>query len=363
MIKISASSISRFKQCPGAAYLDSITPDNLKYFAYAEAADFGTRCHAIGEAVLKSGISNKKARRKFIEAEAVKTFPADQVAEIADMVCLYVDTVKKGVQGKNNSGSLLIEEKTRANFDGLDLVFKADALAVNKHGLKFYDLKSGSFDYADAGAFEQMRFSAMVYILANNLPGRVRCSYTVIQPRYWNESRRVVTMTETFTLDGVIEGFTKLSTSVKSREFVTGDKCRFCGSILNCPAIRNTIKEIETMSADTVTIEQMQKYFLMKDAVETFYKAIEQKLTAELTGGAVLDSVELKKTFGNRKWIDEKLVEERLAYLGSKRYTKPELLSVAKLEALAGFENISDLVTRSESFKVVKKEDLFEAVK
>ena len=51
-LKIQASSISRIMKCPGSCTLESKLPDRLRYFAFREAAEYGTFCHAVGESAL-----------------------------------------------------------------------------------------------------------------------------------------------------------------------------------------------------------------------------------------------------------------------------------------------------------------------
>ena len=57
-LKIQASSISRIMKCPGSCTLESKLPDRLRYFAFKDAAEYGTLCHSYGENIL-NGVKQK----------------------------------------------------------------------------------------------------------------------------------------------------------------------------------------------------------------------------------------------------------------------------------------------------------------
>ena len=48
LLKISASSVSRVEKCPASASLELKLKDKYRYFAFKDAADYGTLVHKAG---------------------------------------------------------------------------------------------------------------------------------------------------------------------------------------------------------------------------------------------------------------------------------------------------------------------------
>ena len=80
-----------------------------------------------------------------------------------------------------------------------------------------------------------------------------------------------------------------------------------------------------------------------KDAVIAFLDAVDGYLKNELESGKTISGVMLEEYSGRRRWIDEGVVMEKLAYLKDKIFEPRKLKTPAQVEKLAGKANIEGL--------------------
>lgn len=102
------------------------------------------------------------------------------------------------------------------------------------------------------------------------------------------------------------------------------------------------------------------KIYEMKDAVETFLKALDDYLKNELESGKQIPGLFLDESNGRRRWIDTGIVAEKLAYLKDKIYEPRTLKSPAQMEKIAGRENIAGLYDTPRLKKVAIRQNNFE---
>lgn len=350
-LKIQASSLSRILKCPGSLTLESRLPDRLRYFAFKDAAEFGTLCHAVGEYALKhNGKWGIYAGNIWHETNA---HPRSE--DILFIGGTYADVVTKN----KIPGKLFVEEKFRATIAGVDCVAKADARYVGKNRIRDFDLKSGNFDYADS-ASKQMDFGARIWCyLHDEKDGRKIETYTV-QPAFYNEARRVVAATHApFSRAGFVEFVEGIK--ARQKEFNPGAHCKMCSAILTCKLVKQITEEFFEM-AKKATKEDLnfKDIYMKRDAVIAFLDALDGYLTAEMEGGKAIPGMYLEEYSGRRRWVDSGMVEEKLAYLGNKIYEPRKLKTPAQLEKIAGKVNIEGLYDTPRLKKVAIRENTFE---
>lgn len=347
-LKFQASSISRIMKCPGSATLDRDCPDRLRYFAFKDAAAFGTLCHAWGEELLKG-------RRPEISNPDAVTHP--RYDDIRYIGCSYASTVLR----MKTPGKLHVEEKFRAMIAGVDCVAKSDAFFVGKKYLRKFDLKSGNFDYAESAGL-QMDFASQLYLYVNNFPDRTLYDTVTIQPAYYNEARRVIISEVAQFHRGWFEEFIS-GLAKRQKELNPGSHCKFCGAILTCPKVKRTTEEFFEMSKANKETLEFKRIYEMKDAVVAFLDALDGYLKNELESGKQIPGLFLDETSGHRRWIDAGEVAEKLSFLGDKRYKPRELKTPAQMEKIAGKENIAGLYDSPRLKKVAIRVNNFDNLK
>lgn len=346
-LKIQASSISRILKCPGSCTLESKLPDRLRYFAFKDAAEYGTLCHAWGESILTGRYA--AGLRDGIDAHP----RAGEIFFIGDTYA------QKVIAHKLPASKLYVEEKFRTTLFGVDCVAKSDAYYVGKKAIRKFDLKSGNFDYGES-AGKQMEYAARLWCYINDEhDGRKIETYTV-QPAFYNDARRVVIS------EPVVfcrSEFSEFIAGIKNRqkEFNAGQHCKMCGAILTCKTVKNLVEEFFEM-AKKATKEDLafKEIYLKRDAVLAFLDALDAHVKQELETGKVIPGLCLEEYSGRRKWIDKDIVVAKLAYLKDARFEPRELKSPAQMERIAGKENIAGLYDSPRLKRVIIRVNNFE---
>lgn len=367
-MKLSASSVSRVDKCPGSWHLENKIPYADRFRAFEGAANFGSAVHAAGEALLNAYISGEKLSIiKALKADGIDKNHLDfeRANHAANEYKKYFTKVYKRNCKKFKKVSPIIEEKFRTNIAGVDCVFKCDAMLLSHEEgtlyIDIFDLKTGNFDYSD-GAHKQMEYSVRI-ILAKAGAKYKEVSYTThtVQPNYYEQSRWFVADTNYTTAPESLEYFTAYIEELKNNiEYNTGSHCGFCGGIAHCPKVRN-IAEISSLFAlanedlTMVPPEQLEHFFLMQKPVETFFKAVAQRLGDIIDAGGYLNKVFRKKTSGNRYWIDKAQAAKTLSYLGDELYKPREIKTPAQIEKLAGKKNIEELINKPDRFSLAER--------
>lgn len=331
-LKIQASSISRIMKCPGSCTLESKLPDRLRYFAFKDAAEYGTFCHAVGESAL---LHKGKAAQDII----IKLWQHPRAEEIAHIASTYYQAV---MAHKLPASKLYVEEKFRATLFGVDCVAKSDAYYVGKKAIRKFDLKSGNFDYGES-AGKQMEYAARLWCYINNAKDGYKIETYTVQPAFYNDARRVV-ISEPVAF--CRSEFSEFIAGIKSRqkEFNAGQHCKMCGAILTCKTVKNLVEEFFEM-AKKATKEDLifKEIYLKRDAVLAFLDALDAHVKQELETGKVIPGLCLEEYSGHRKWNDAGEVMAKLEYLKDKIFKPRELKTPAQVERIAGKENIAGL--------------------
>ena len=120
----------------------------------------------------------------------------------------------------------------------------------------------------------------------------------------------------------------------REEDYTTGEHCRFCPAILDCPKQKADLKALNREDTETMTDDELDALFPTFATVKMFMRAAEAKLQARLMEGASLTNVKLvSKRAAGRVWKDG--VEEKMvAELGDDAYSK-KLLSPAEAEKLS----------------------------
>ena len=349
-LKIQASSISRIMKCPGSCTLESKLPDRLRYFAYKDAAEYGTMCHAVGESALLHG-------GKCGHDIMVKVYQHPRAEEVYTIGHVYAAAV---LARRPRGAKMFIEEKFRTTIHGVDCVAKSDAYFVTPKTIQKFDLKSGSFDYYDS-ARQQMEYAAKLWCYINDEKDGRKITTTTVQPAYYSEARRVV---DSPAFSYSREAFSDFVAEIKGRqkEFYAGDHCKMCSSILTCKTVKTITEEFFEMSKKATKEDiAFKDFYLKKGAVVAFLDAVESYCKQEMEAGKVIPGLTMEEYSGRRRWKDAGEVAEKLAYLKDKIWEPRELKSPAQLEKIAGKENIAGLYDTPRLKRVAIQENNFQS--
>lgn len=349
-LKLQASSVSRVLKCPGSMTLESRLPDKYRFFAYKNAAEFGTLCHAAGESrLLHKGRVSQDLIMKI-----------DQHPRFEDIFYISDEYAKAVLARKPKSGKLHVEEKFRATICGVDCVAKSDAFYVTPDKIIKFDLKSGNFDYTES-ATAQMMFAAQLWCYIHDRDNQRHVEVCTVQPAFYNEARRIV-VTGNYRFGAwKFEDFVAGIIS-RQKEFNPGDHCKMCPAILTCKVVKNLVEEYFEMSKKATKEDlNFKALYEKKEAVIAFFKALDSYLLTEMESGKRIPGMYLADSFGHRRWNDEGEVIAKLKYLKDKIFAPRELKTPAQMEKIAGKENIAGLYFTPKSKKVAIRENSFES--
>jgi len=359
-MKLTASMVGRAMACPGSVALEEGLSRELRYNPFKTAADRGKAIHAAAETLANAIASGKKCTViQALKDHVQKDAPYYDDAKF--MVNEYGKYLKKLIRerGKYGKCELVVEGKQRLDCLGVDNVFKADTMLITKVKGKneiiidIIDLKTGNFDYSES-AYEQLSFSADV-LSYSGFGGAGVTTFTghVVQPGYWDELRRAVSMPLETSADDLPNRIKYIRAN--SDNYNVSEKCKFCPAVVVCPAMHamyGGFKSCAGVGAEELSAERLEDIFVMSSYIKTFLDAVEQRIGVLIDSGTRFDSVYKKETSGHRKWISEKEVEKRLSFLGDKLYQPRKIKSPAQVERLAGKENISDLYDKPTLYKI-----------
>lgn len=323
--RLSPSSAHRWMRCPGSLALESTQPDKSSAFA-----EEGTRAHELAEKILNGRLQGFEHQGG--------TDP-----EMHDYVLRYVDAVWTLAEGNE----LMVEQ--RVDFSHIVCVENsfgtADAVIIVGNELQIHDLKYGRGVQVDAEHNEQLQLYALGALEQFNLLYDFDSVRLFIhQPRLNHVSEWALSVEELEAFGqraqeaaaNVIVMFNIAEcegvNTLPLENFTPGEKqCRFCKASAICTAreqfhmqtvagdfddLTAPIGELVTSAIARVpmlTNEQLAEIYGQADFLESWLKAIRDRVNSELNAGHPVPGFKLVTgKQGNRAWRDEVEAEELL---------------------------------------------------
>lgn len=325
---LGASSAERWLNCPRSYGLIKTTGDRDEG---SEHAALGTAAHKLAELCLEQNRDTWEWVGFVVDSHTVGDGENNTID--ANAVQVYLDFVRS-LPGKH-SWEVRLGNKWKPH----PLYFgTADFVAVSDDEIHIVDYKNGAGIAVDAENNPQLLYYAAgaAFELAGDMDVMTPLHLHIVQPRAAGKevkswSLRLGDLWR-WIEDTLIPGM--LRAEAGEGEFTTGDWCRFCPAILDCPKQHADLKAINQADVEKMTDEEIDLLYPTFATVKMFMKAAETRLMARAMEGKTFTNVKLvNKRSPGREWkegADTILIEQ----LGDEAYTK-KLISPAQAEKLS----------------------------
>lgn len=367
---ISPSSAERWINCPGSVALNAAAPKQKSSIHSAT----GTCGHGLGEKMLKGELT--KAQLLDMEGETIKVEGFDILVDekLIDGVIAYYDTVMefKAKADKESGGNVFlgVEQKLVASSIDEHVYGTADVVLCGKKYLDIMDYKNGSqpVEVDENPQLTIYGIAGLDHFRANE---RTHVRLTVIQPNARHADGPVRTWEAPIaylTAKAVEYKKAVAATREANPAFHAGKWCKWCvGNNGSCPEKFRAVQEMAKTdftalnkmpavgslpSVQLMTVQQRAQAYEWKEAITSWFKALEEGLFEELEAGREVPGWKMVDgDKGNRKWISEESVVAEFG--GLYDIFEKKLLSPAKLEKIVGKGKATHLTERPDGKKIM----------
>lgn len=352
--RLSPSGAHRWMTCPGSLKAESGLPDQSSPYA-----DWGTAAHEFSALFLGEVYTYEQAAA-LVDVLGVEVggtvwpFTSDMLA----CCWSYVKLVRDLAEGK----VLLVEQRLSFSeyVDVPDQFGTSDAVILGDDTITVVDLKTGMGVKVDAEDNEQLMLYALGALHGFEMMGDFTHIQMVIsQPRLGHVSDHTITIDDLLAFAEKAKSAAQVTLTDDAPLNPSEDACRFCKAKATCPAL--LMEVFDAVAADAsdfdgsanVTPDALSVAMSKVGMIEDWCKAIRAETERRLFAGDDVPGYKLVEgRLGNRKWVDEATVEDKLK---SYRLKKEEMYDMSlisptqaeKLLTPARWAKLSKLVDRA----------------
>jgi len=313
--RLSPSSMSRIKKCPGSAVVTEEDNSNA-------ASDRGTLLHSLGERMLKG------------ETVDTSEFPDE---ESQRSVYEYVDYVRcfrshGDTAGIDHSSSKLVFEDRIVSKIIPDHGGTIDTLIVSDTHIHVIDYKSGVMPVSARNNDQGLSYLALA---DEKYPGRSRFFFSIVQPAVFGRPQ-----CQEYTKEQIDTHFMEVIMISTSDEKKAGEHCRWCPLVKNCTVREAHVQKLVQLDFAKATEwdgETCKEILGMASVMATLASEAKKRIQSLLMNKEIVKGWRLAKSLGNRTWKDSAVVESELKEKGVPEDViyKKKLLSPAQLESFS----------------------------
>ena len=344
---LGGSGAHRFMTCKGSfllhrEQLQNGTFENIE----SEFAKLGTAAHEL-------------CAKALVEQKEPYEYLGDQFGEYLagwpeglslDAAHIYFNDCMRILDTRKERGTLLIEQTIHLPEIHPLLRGTVDfGFWSRSDGVKLRDYKNGEGIGVAAPGNRQLLYYAFIMVMSDQwlraADRSMPVSLGIVQPNFYGifEEPDVWEITLGEVLDWGHNELLPCMNNLMSRieifleDFVTGEHCQFCPVMLDCPKMKKAFKEYAEASEDFIamlTNEELNAFYVERENVRRFMKALETTVHARLIGGGSIPSAKLVEKKVARVWKPGAAAALQAAF-GDKAYKSRELISPAGAEKLS----------------------------
>lgn len=344
---LGGSGAHRFMTCKGSfllhrEQLQNGTFENIE----SEFAKLGTAAHEL-------------CAKALVEQKEPYEYLGDQFGEYLagwpeglslDAAHIYFNDCMRILDTRKERGTLLIEQTIHLPEIHPLLRGTVDfGFWSRSDGVKLRDYKNGEGIGVAAPGNRQLLYYAFIMVMSDQwlraADRSMPVSLGIVQPNFYGifEEPDVWETTLGEVLDWGHNELLPCMNNLMSRieifleDFVTGEHCQFCPVMLDCPKMKKAFKEYAEASGDFIamlTNEELDAFYVERENVRRFMKALETTVHARLIGGGSIPSAKLVEKKVARVWKPGAAAALQAAF-GDKAYKARELISPAGAEKLS----------------------------
>lgn len=340
---LSASSAHRWMNCTPSALATADIPDTVSPYAQE-----GTKAHEMAEQFLNAYLKGE-------EPPVVKDTDEEVFYELKPYLDRVIDTYEAL---KNQDSSTVMFIESRVSFEKWvpEGFGTADVIIISGDTVRIRDLKFGKGVPVDAVDNPQARCYALgVLEKFGDIYDFGIVINEIDQPRLNHFSTEEISVADLLHWADT-ELKPKAELAIKGEgEYHAGDWCRFCKLNGKCRAKANFSLEIEPISENELSTEEIAKVLSRARDLQSWVKSLEDHVTQALMDGQELPGWKLVEGRSNRQYVDELAVADRLIENGYEDALiyKRQLYGISDMQTLLGgrkkFDEIlGDLVIKPE---------------
>lgn len=356
---LSASSASRWINCPPSARLCEAIPE--KTSKYAEE---GTLAHSMCEVKLNAFVVPSSKRSVTTKLNKIKKNELYS-PEMDGHTDAYADYVKKIALSFPAKATVAVEKQVDYSNYAPEGFGTADCIIVYGEDLYVIDFKYGQGVPVSAENNPQMKLYALGALNLYSMFYPIKTiHFTIVQPRLSNLSEWSMPIEALRDWGEYIKATAQLAFNGEG-EYSSGEHCRFCKVKATCRkraednlelAKHQFAKPIPLAKKDEPTITDSEVGSILQTAkdLKKWVEDLEKYALKVILDGKQIDGWKAVEGRGSRNWnADTDVIIQRLSSLGypQEMAFERKILSVAQLEKVVkktDFENMADLIEKAQ---------------